>query len=124
MKNEGKKIRYQFVSILSHELKAPLNAIEGYLNIMKEKQAGEHIGDYEQMIDRSLDRIQGMRSLIMDLLDFTKIRLEKKKEKITRINLKKLAKDAISTVKPYAIQKNVIFTLDAPDEFDHRSGSE
>jgi two-component system sensor histidine kinase/response regulator len=116
MKNEGKKIRYQFVSILSHELKAPLNAIEGYLNIMKDKQAGDNIDDYEQMITRALERIQGMRGLIMDLLDFTKIRLEKKTEKITRINLKKLAKDAISTVKPFAIQKNVIFSLDAPDD--------
>ncbi|HYW94344.1 MAG TPA: ATP-binding protein [Bacteroidales bacterium] len=116
MKNEGKKIRYQFVSILSHELKAPLNAIEGYLNIMKEKQAGENIGDYEQMIGRALERIGGMRSLIMDLLDFTKIRLEKKREKVTRINLKKLAKDAISTINPYAIQKNVIFSLDAQDD--------
>ncbi len=116
MKNEGKKIRYQFVSILSHELKAPLNAIEGYLNIMKNKQAGESIEDYEQMISRSLDRIQGMRSLIMDLLDFTKIRLEKKTEKIVKVNLKKLARDAISTIKPYAIQKNVIFTLDAQDD--------
>ena len=116
MKSEGKKIRYQFVSILSHELKTPLNAIEGYLNIMKERQAGDHIEDYEQMIDRALDRVGGMRGLIMDLLDFTRIRLESKKEKISRINLKKLAKDAISILKPYAIQKNVIFNLDAADD--------
>ncbi len=116
MKNEGKKIRYQFVSILSHELKSPLNAIEGYLNIMKDRQAGENIGAYDQMIERSLDRVQGMRNLIMDLLDFTKIRLERKAEKITRLNLKKIAKDAISAIKPYAIQKNVIFTLDAPED--------
>ncbi len=116
MKNEGKKIRYQFVSILSHELKAPLNAIEGYLNIMKDKQAGESIDDYEQMIGRSLERIQGMRSLIMDLLDFTKIRLERKKEKNKKIDLRDLAKDAISIVKPYAIQKNVTFNLDASDD--------
>ena len=31
MNEEGKKVRYQFLSVLSHELKAPLNAIEGYL---------------------------------------------------------------------------------------------
>jgi two-component system, sensor histidine kinase and response regulator len=78
MKQEGKQIRYQFLSVLSHELKAPLNAIEGYLRIMHDKQAGENIGNYEQMIERAMDRIQGMRSLVMDLLDFTRIRLEKK----------------------------------------------
>jgi signal transduction histidine kinase len=113
MKNEGKKIRYQFISILSHELKAPLNAIEGYLNILKEKKPGDNMEEYEQMIDRSLERVSGMRNLIMDLLDFTKIRLEKKKEKVKTVDLRNLAKDSISTVKPYAIQKNVSIKLDA-----------
>ena len=28
LKQDGKKIRYQFLSVLSHELKAPLNALE------------------------------------------------------------------------------------------------
>ncbi|NMC41316.1 MAG: response regulator, partial [Bacteroidales bacterium] len=76
LNEEGKKVRYQFLSVLSHELKAPLNAIEGYLRMMQERQYGEKIDDYAVPIDRSLQRIQGMRNLIMDLLDFTKIRLE------------------------------------------------
>ncbi len=92
MKNEGKKIRYQFISILSHELKAPLNAIEGYLNILRDKKPGDSLEDYEHMINRALERVNGMRSLIMDLLDFTKIRLERKKEKIKMIDLRNLAK--------------------------------
>jgi signal transduction histidine kinase len=57
---------------LSHELKAPLNAIEGYLKMMQERQAGKDIAAYDQLIERSLTRIKGMRNLIMDLLDFTK----------------------------------------------------
>jgi len=107
MKNEGKKIRYQFLSILSHELKSPLNAIEGYLNIMKEKQAGDKIEDYEQMVERALNRVQAMRNLTMDLLDFTRIRLEKKKEKIVEVDMAKVVKLSVSTIKPYAIQKNI-----------------
>ena len=116
MKQEGKQIRYQFLSVLSHELKAPLNAIEGYLRIMHEKQAGNDIALYEQMIERAMDRIHSMRSLVMDLLDFTRIRLEKKEEKIMRVNMRELAKISISTVKPYAIQKNVEIKLDCPHD--------
>jgi two-component system, sensor histidine kinase and response regulator len=112
MKQEGKKIRYQFLSVLSHELKAPLNALEGYLRMMQEKQAGDRIEDYTTPIERSLQRIQGMRSLIMDLLDFTKIRLERKEEKIQEVNLAELASDAIVTVQPYAIQMDVTINLD------------
>lgn len=113
MKQEGKKIRYQFLSVLSHELKAPLNALEGYLRMMQEKQAGELIDDYATPIERSLQRIQGMRNLIMDLLDFTKIRLERKEEKIQEVNLKDIASGAIVTVQPYAIQMDVSINLKA-----------
>lgn len=116
MNDEGKKIRYQFLSVLSHELKAPLNAIEGYLRMMQEKQSGERIDDYASVIDRSLQRIQGMRNLIMDLLDFTKIRLERKEEKIQEVDLEEVAKNAIITVQPYAIQMDVNISLDVRGE--------
>jgi len=116
MKQEGKKVRYQFLSVLSHELKAPLNALEGYLRMMQEKQAGDRIEDYTTPIERSLQRIQGMRSLIMDLLDFTKIRLERKEEKIQEVNLAEVASEAIITVQPYAIQMDVSITLDVKSD--------
>jgi len=112
MKQEGKKIRYQFLSVLSHELKAPLNALEGYLRMMQEKQAGDLIDDYTTPIERSLQRIQGMRNLIMDLLDFTKIRLERKEEKIQEVNVSELASIAMVTAQPYAIQMDVGINID------------
>ena len=112
MKQDGKKIRYQFLSVLSHELKAPLNALEGYLRMMQEKQAGELIDDYTNHIERSLQRIQGMRNLIMDLLDFTKIRLERKEEKIQEFNLADIALAALATAQPFAIQMDVTIDID------------
>ena len=111
MNEEGKKIRYQFLSVLSHELRAPLNAIEGYLRMMQEKQSGEKIDDYSTPIERSLQRIQGMRNLIMDLLDFTKIRLERKEEKIEEVHLSNIASNSIITVRPYAIQMEISIKL-------------
>lgn len=116
MNQEGKKIRYQFLSVLSHELKAPLNAVEGYLRMMQEKQMGENICDYDTAVERSLQRIQGMRNLIMDLLDFTKIRLERKDEKIEPVNLSDIASGAIITVQPYAIQMEVTVKLEVKSD--------
>jgi len=53
-----------------------------------------------------------MRNLIMDLLDFTKIRLERKEEKIQEVNLSEIASVAMVTVQPYAIQMDVSIKLD------------
>ncbi len=111
MNKEGKEIRYQFLSVLSHELKAPLNAIDGYLRMMQNKEVGDNIEDYQQMIDRSLNRIKGMRNLIMDLLDLTKIRLEKKTERLENVKIKDIAQNAIEAINPYAIQKDVTINL-------------
>ncbi len=127
LKEEGKKTRYQFLTVLSHEMKSPLIALEGYLKMMKDRQAGDDMASYDIMIDRSLNRISGMRYLIMNLLDFSKSRLEKRSENLRPVNLNQLAKDAVVTVQPLAIQKSIeIFihsnkevnlTID-PEDFD------
>ncbi len=103
----GKEIRFQFLSVLSHELKAPLNAIDGYLKMIRDKQLGNNIDDYQQVIERSLERVRGMRYLILDLLDFTKIESGKPSQNIQEIDLIKIAEISIDTVRPYAIQRDV-----------------
>ncbi len=107
----AKEIRFQFLSVLSHELKAPLNTIEGYLKIMQERQAGSDLSSYDKMIERSLLRVKGMRTLIMDLLDLTKIESGKKPRKIGKVNLVDIAQLSIDTMGPLAIQKNVRISL-------------
>jgi len=117
MKEEGKKIRYQFLSVLSHELKSPLNALEGYLELIRKRELGEHVSDYDQVLDRSLQRVEGMRNLILDLLDFTKIRLERKEEKMESIDLSERAKMALSTINLLAIQRNISINFTGDEVF-------
>ncbi|MDR3046401.1 MAG: response regulator [Bacteroidales bacterium] len=113
LNTSGKQIRFQFLSVLSHELKSPINAIEGYLNIMKDKQLGDNIDDYMTMIDRSGERIRGMRSLIMDMLDLTRLESGKKSREVTKIDLVEIMKISRDTMLPMAIQKGVKITIDA-----------
>lgn len=112
----GKAIRFQFLSVLSHELKAPLNAIEGYVKIIREKQLGEQVGAYDEMLDRSLERIKGMRTLILDLLDFTKIESGKPTQRFETVDLSKIAQISVDTLRPYAIQKDVDIYLNIREE--------
>lgn len=115
MKEEGKQVRFQFLSVLSHELKSPINAIEGYLKIMKEKQVGETVDDYMEMINRSMERIKGMRTLIFDLLDLTRIESGKKTRDLRNIDLHDVAKTVVDSVEPLAIQRNIKVNLDCEE---------
>jgi signal transduction histidine kinase len=56
-----------------------------------------------------------MRLLIMDLLDFTKIRLDRNHEKVEHVNLKERAQMALYTIKPLAIQRNITVTCSGED---------
>lgn len=110
----GKQIRFTFLSVLSHELKAPLNAIEGYLKMIRERQQGNNLEDYDVMLDRSLERVKGMRTLILDLLDLTKVESGKNKRNITDVDLIHVIKTAMDTMRPYSIQRDVKMVLDGP----------
>jgi signal transduction histidine kinase len=111
LQDTGKQIRFTFLSVLPHELKAPLNAIEGYLKMIRDRQNGQKLEDYDVMIDRSLERIKGMRSLILDLLDLTRVESGKAKRNISEVDLPMIARTAMDTMRPYAIQRDVTLNL-------------
>ena len=115
MDEGAKQARFQFLSLLSHELKSPVNAVEGYLRMMLDKQVGDSIDDYKVMIDRSLERIKGMRTLITDLLDLTKIESGQKTRNIQEIDVSQIARKTLDNIEPFALQKNVKLFLDLPD---------
>jgi two-component system, sensor histidine kinase and response regulator len=115
LKDTGKQIRFQFLSVLSHELKAPLNAIEGYLKMAKERQLGDKIEDYDTVFDRSLDRVHGMRTLILDLLDLTKVESGKAQRNIVDTDLVNTIRVAIDAIQPYSIQRDIKIKLTGPD---------
>lgn len=107
MNEDGQQLRFQFLSVLSHELKSPVNAIEGYLLVMKDKQAGSDLDNYKVMIDRSLERLKGMRALITDLLDLTRMESGKKKREIVSVDITEVFRTVRDTIEPLAVQKNV-----------------
>jgi len=104
---EKKQVRFQFLSVLAHELKAPLNAIEGYLNLMDDRISGDKIEDYDKMVKRSLVRINGMRKLIFDLLDLTRIESGKKKRELQNLDIMEAAKNAVESMEPMAAERNI-----------------
>lgn len=104
---EKRQIRFQFISVLAHELKSPLNAIEGYLWIMRDRKLGEEIEKYDRMIERSVIRIAGMRKLIFDLLDLTRIESGQKKRSFEEVDLCKVAVDSIEMMSNDARAKKI-----------------
>ncbi|MHB2153806.1 ATP-binding response regulator [Calditrichota bacterium GD2] len=112
---EKRKIRFQFLSVLAHELKAPIAAVESYLRLMQGRAAGEELKNYDHIISRSLIRLEGMRKLIFDLLDLTRIESGEKKRELRTIDLVPIAKNSIETLSVLASERDIEITLKAPE---------
>jgi two-component system sensor histidine kinase/response regulator len=108
--DEERQVRFNFISVLSHELKAPLNAIEGYLKLLQEDELPER----RQMIDRSLIRLDGMRKLIFDLLDLTRIESGQKARQFTEVDVATVAHRTMELFATEAADRDITIELAAP----------
>lgn len=112
---EKRQVRFQFVSVLAHEMKAPISAIEGYLQMMRERAVGETLADYDHIVGRCLVRIEGMRKLISDLLDMTSIESGQRQRAIATVDLGDIARQAVENVKAEAARRGIAIDLDVPE---------
>lgn len=111
---EKKQIRFQFISVLGHELKAPLGAIEGYLRIIQNRTAGSELAAYDEAVSRSLVRAEQMRKLITDLLQLTRIESGQRARELQPLDLAAAARTALETVTPDAQARGIALALDTP----------
>jgi len=124
LNTEGRQIRFQFLSVLSHELKTPINAVEGYLKMLQDKQFGNDLNNYEQIIDRTMKRIKGMHNLILDMLDLTKVETGNVKRNVKELNLFNSIHSAVDTMQPYAIQRGVDIHVNGPEKVNFEADPE
>ncbi|MFH1429566.1 MAG: HAMP domain-containing sensor histidine kinase [Candidatus Margulisiibacteriota bacterium] len=108
---EKKRVRFEFISVLAHELKSPLNAIEGYVDFLENRRLGESVSGYAQIIERLNVRARGMRKLITDLLDLTRIESGERKRELAICNLRNIAEESIEGLDVMIKEKQINVNL-------------
>ncbi len=113
---EKHRVRFEFISILAHELKAPLGAVEGYLRLLEEGITQDNPETTARIVGRSLIRIEGMRKLIYDLLDLTRIESGQKKRVLKTVDPVEIARKALETFEPEATRRKITIELNASND--------
>ena len=111
--DERRKIRFEFLTSIVHELKTPLAAVEGYLRLLQEPEPESGGMDRQHMIERSLKRLEGMRTLIYDLLDLTRIESGQKKRLLTQVDVTDIAERVCADIIPAAEALQVKVNLES-----------
>ena len=105
-------------SIISHDLRSPINTIAGFLNILGTKMSS--VGDIELRrlaaeVTESTDRLTGF---LDDLLKWSMSQLGQLRPDIKKVDFRKIVQENYALVKPQLKAKNIHFKASVPSDID------
>jgi PAS domain S-box-containing protein len=107
------RVKDEFLAILSHELRAPLNPILGWAQLLQIRTFDKiKTAEALSTIERSA---KSQAQLIDDLLDIAKILRGKLPMESASINMATVINAALDIVRPAALAKSIIVHQDLPD---------
>jgi signal transduction histidine kinase len=109
------RMKTEFVSMVSHELRTPLTSIKGFVDLLREGDAGDLSNeqmDFLTIVATNTDRLV---ALINDLLDISRIESGKVELTRTELDLRQSIQTAAATLRPLIEAKQQRLALDVPD---------
>ncbi len=108
-------IKSQFVSMVAHELKTPMAAVQGFLNIMLDSQIPLPYEKQQEYLSRSVIRLRSLLDLVNDLLDISRMELKTKQREIVEIDMSEAVKSTLLILE-LDLQKKGIAVIEQFDE--------
>jgi two-component system phosphate regulon sensor histidine kinase PhoR len=96
-----------FMSTVSHELRTPLTSIAGYLEMLRDEDAGEINAAQERMLDVIARNTVRLRALIEDLLILSKIEGGTFRTERRDVDMATLIDNALTAIAPAAAKATV-----------------
>jgi len=110
---ERKHVRFELLSVVAHEMKAPTAAIENYLRMMQDRVLGEEVTAYDHPIERAIIRLDGMRKLVNDLLDITRIESGRKTRTVVDLDVREVAAACLEGARELGLPRHITVGLAA-----------
>jgi len=110
------KMKSEFIAMVTHELRAPIAAVEQQLTVILNKMAGEVTEKQEQLLSRAKERTKGLLDLIKDLLDLSKIEAGKMVQYKEPLALQEVIQRVVDLMKVEAENKKIDLRFTVPPE--------
>jgi len=107
------RMKDQFVSSVSHELRSPLTSIVGYLELLLDGEVGELDEDqrhFLEVVDRNCNRLT---TLVDDILFIARVDAGRLSLDLQPVELAELAAAAVESAGPVARREGIELSLDA-----------
>lgn len=101
----------EFLAVISHELRTPIQAIIGYTDLVREDLELECMDAQVEDLNKSIRSAHSLLALINNILDLAKIEAGRVDLILRPANVTNIVNDAVDTVKPMATSNNNKLTV-------------
>ena len=105
------KLKAEFVSVASHELKTPINVIQGYLQLLEEGVYGPLTEKQRGVMETLSGQLQALGRLVKQLLDVSRFEAGGGKLEVRRVNLGAFLDDLERAFHVLALQREIRFVV-------------
>jgi signal transduction histidine kinase len=108
---ELERLRAEFVSVASHELKTPINVIIGYLDLLEEGIYGEVPPKQKEILQTITKQANSLTRLVKRLLDISRFEASGGKLDVREMNLQRFLTTLESSFSVLANQRDIAFSV-------------
>ncbi len=112
---------FDIFTVLGHDLKSPLNAVEAYLEIIRGKILGEGLDPYMPILEKSIARLHQMRELITDVVDWSRIQQPSPSRSLITLDVSKITYSILDEYEKETQGKNITVSTDIEDNLTMRA---
>lgn len=102
------KMKSEFVSIASHQLRSPITAIRGYVSMLVEGSYGKFPDKAKEVLERIAESSKFMASSIEDYLNVSRIEAGNMKYELSDFNLKEQTERVADELRQVALKKGLV----------------
>lgn len=111
----SEKAKNTFLSLMSHELKTPLNAVQGFSNLLKRKSEGNALTSRDiDALNMISDNANHLHQIIQNILDLSRIDTSMDSNKAVVV-FRDVLFELLTESQRLADKKGLLFQVDQPD---------
>jgi signal transduction histidine kinase len=111
------RMKAEFVSVASHELKTPLSVIKGYVSLLRDEVYGEVPDEQKKILIAVGDQTDRLARLVQQLLDVSRFEAGGGRLEVREIDLRAFLAELTTSFEVLAFQNDIDFALEVDETF-------